>query len=53
MVEGLGPALAEKNDSGAARALELSSAFFASFGRTHSPPPTRYRSASGGSFFYF
>ena len=44
MVEGLGPALAEKNDSGAARHARsgsLSSAFFASFGRTHSPPPTR------------
>lgn len=44
MVEGLGPALAEKHDSGAARHARsgsLSSAFFASFGRTHSPPPTR------------
>ena len=44
MVEGLGPALTEKHDSGAARHARsgsLSSAFFASFGRTHSPPPTR------------
>ena len=44
MVEGLGPALAEKHDSGAARHARsgsLSSAFFASFGRTHSPPPTQ------------